>query len=205
MSVRATLRRAVGPLVALAGVAAVVAAIPLRWFGPVPDDSYVFDPPTFSPLWMERTVLPVLTVSVGLLAAVGLLELLRRDRDGMARWHRWSASAAVLGSVLVAVAFALLGPTGPPNGLGDVLVVLGGALFGLVGGVLALVGLVGWGVGYLRAGRTRLGWALLGGSVGVVLVLAARRVVDPGLGGLPAALPLAAMLVVVGRDLHARK
>jgi hypothetical protein len=195
--------RLVGPLVALAGLGAVVAAVPTRWFGPVPDDSHVFDPPAFSALWIERAVVPSLTVVVGLLAVVGLFELFRRDRDSLARWHRVSAAAAVFGCLLVTVALAIAGFIARPASLGGALAALVGVLFGLVGGALAVAGLAGWGAGYLRDGRRRLGGALLGGSVGSALAMAVLWVLDPGVGGIPVALPTAAMLVAVGDDLHA--
>ena len=70
--------RTVGGLTALGGLLTVVATIPTRWYGPRPTDSYVFDPPRFSALWIERTVAPVLAVIAALLILTGLLWLFRR-------------------------------------------------------------------------------------------------------------------------------
>lgn len=201
MTVRSLVRRAAGPLSVLAGVIFVLLSVPLEWLGPRPEDSYVFNPPTFSPLWVERTLYPPLTVSVCLLAALGFAGLLFRDGDSMPRWRRWSLSAAVFGGVFAAVALALIGPGGT-TGAEDVLAVLGGLLFGLVAFLLGFVGLVAAGAGYLRADRRRLGAALLGGPLGTVVAVAVTWYVDAAAVGLLVGLPIAAMLVVVGYDLQ---
>jgi len=83
--------RHAGGVTLLGGLLALAASVPTRWFGRVPDDSYVFDPPRFSALWIERTVVPVVAVVAAVLLLAGLLALFRRDRERMARWPRCSS------------------------------------------------------------------------------------------------------------------
>lgn len=199
-------RRFVGGATVLGGLCVVAASIPVRWFGSVPTDSYVFDPPTYSPLWIERTVVPALSIAAALLTLAGLLALFHRDREWMARWHRWFAVVAVVGAAIGTFATVLL----TSNGEGDptaTLNVLFAVLIGLVGGVLAGPGLLAWGIGYLRAGRRRLGAALAGGVVVPVVIVAATLAVDVDVGpvgGVFTSLPVALLAVGVGYDLWTR-
>ncbi|MFB6103406.1 MAG: hypothetical protein ABEJ73_12695 [Haloplanus sp.] len=202
-------RRLVGALTAFGGVLAVVSAIPTQWYGPMPTDSYVFEPPRFSALWIERTVVPGVTVLAALLLLTGLLALFRRDREWMARWHRWLAVVAVIGAATGTLATVLVAPTGG-RGVGNpttAMNVVLGALLALLAVTLLFSGLVAWGTGYLRSGRRLLGGALLGGPVGAVLIVAmsvATGVEFGSLGGLPVVVPLATMMVVLGYDLWMR-
>ncbi|WP_425601214.1 hypothetical protein [Haloplanus halobius] len=204
-------RRLVGDLTILGGVLAIVATVPPRWYGPIPTDSYVFEPPLFSPLWIERVVLPPLSVLAALLVVVGLLSLFRRDRPWMGRWHRWSASAAILGGAVGTLATTLFAATGGgSDDLTAAATALLGALLALVALVFALPGLIGWGIGYLRAERDRqtLGLALVGAPVLAALFVAVGAVVGSVAelaGGLPTVLPFAALAVVVGVDLRQRR
>jgi len=198
--------RAVGGLTALGGICTVVATIPTRWYGPRPTDSYVFDPPRFSALWIERTVVPVVAVGAALLMLVGLLALFRRDRERMARWQRWFAVVALVGAAVGTLATVLLVSTGgratadPTAALNALL----GAALALFGTVIVLPGSLAWGIGYLRAGRRRLGIALAGGPAAAVLIVAGSVVTDVEFGALPVVLPVALTGLVVGYDLWTR-
>jgi hypothetical protein len=202
-------RRFVGALTALGGVLALVAAVPTRWFGPMPTDSYVFDPPRFSALWMERTVVPVLALAAVLLVTAGLLSLFRRDRDRMPRWQCWTAIVGLIGASVGTLATVLLVTAGrgtmgdPTNTLNTLL----GAALALLAFALLVPGLLAWGAGYLRGDRPVLGGAVVGMLVLPVLVVAASVVLDVGdgvAGALPVAVPVAAAVGVVGRDLWVR-
>ena len=200
--------RHLGGATALGGLCALLATLPTRWFGPRPTDSYVFDPPQFSALWIERTVAPVVAVAAALLILTGLLALFRRDRERMARWQRWFAVVAVVGVAVGALATMLIVSVGP-QGVADptaALNVLLGAALALLAVVLVVPGLVAWGVGYLRRERRRLGVALAVGPVASVLVVVANfsGVSFGEVGGLPVVLPFALAVLTVGYDLWNR-
>jgi hypothetical protein len=203
-------RRVVGLSTAVGGVLAVVAAIPTRWFGPVPTDSYVFDPPRFSPLWLERTVVPAVILAAVLLVLAGLVSLFRRDRERMAQWQRWTAVVALIGAAVGTFATTLLVTTGP-GGMGDpstALNTLLGAALALFAFCLLAPGLLAWGVGYLRSGRPLLGSAVASGPVLPVLVVGAivGLGLDPGTAGsLLVVCPVGVSAVIVGRDLWRRR
>lgn len=197
--------RLVGGLTALGGLLTVVATLPTRWYGPKPTDSYVFDPPQFSALWLERTVVPAVAVAAALLILTGLLWLFRRDRQRMARWQRWFAVVAVVGTAVGTLATVLLlsvgGRTADPTAALNALLGVGLAL---LAGLLLLPGLLAWGVGYLRADRRRLGAALAGGPVVAIAVVVASVALDVGAGSagaLPVVLPVGAAVMVIGYDL----
>ena len=201
--------RHAGGVTLLGGLLALVASVPTRWFGPVPDDSYVFDPPRFSALWIERTVVPVVAVGAAVLILAGLLALFRRDRERMARWQRWFAIVSVVGAAVGTLATMLLVSAGP-QATADITTALNallGAGLALLALVLLFPGLVAWGSGYLLAERPRLGAALAGGPVGALLVLAVNVAggveFDP-VGALPTALPIVLGVMVVGYDLWNR-
>ncbi|WP_435066544.1 hypothetical protein [Haloplanus sp. C73] len=198
--------RLAGGVTGLGGLLVAVAAVPTRWFGPRPTDSYVFDPPRFSALWVERTVIPVVAVAAAILLLAGLLSLLWRDRERMARWQRWFAAIAVVGAAIVTLATMLVFSTegSATSDVSATMNVLIGVALGLLGTVLALPGLVAWGVGYVRNERRRIGAALAGGPVvsGLFVAgsLAAGVSLDP-LGGLVIVLPLSLAALIVGADL----
>ncbi|WP_251328284.1 hypothetical protein [Haloplanus pelagicus] len=202
-------RRFVGGMTALSGVFVIVAAIPTRWFGPMPTDSYVFDPPRFSALWIERTIVPAVALAAVLLMLVGLLSLFRRDRERMARWQHWTAIVALIGAAVGTLATILLvsagrGANGDPTGTLNALL---GAVLAVLAFLLLVPGLLAWGGGYLRGDRPVLGAALVGGPVVPVLVVAASIALDVGestAGSLPVVAPVAAAVVIVGRDLWRR-
>jgi hypothetical protein len=200
--------RLLGGTTAAGGLCALLAVLPTRWFGPRPTDSYVFDPPRFSALWIERTVVPVVAVAAALLVLVGLLTLFRRDRERMPRWQRWFAVVGVVG-VAVGTLGTMLVVSAGPRGVADptaALNVLLGVALALLAVVLVVPGLVAWGAGYLRADRRRLGVALAGGPVASVLIVVANLAGVPfgGVGALPVVLPVALAVVTVGYDLWDR-
>lgn len=200
--------RAVGGLTAIGGLLALVATPPTRWYGSRPTDSYVFDPPRFSALWIERTIVPALAVTATLLILAGLLWLFRRDRERMARWHRWFAVVAVVGTAVGTLATTLLVSIGgrmaaDPTAALNALLGVGLALLALL---LLFPGLLAWGIGYLRDGRRRLGTALAGGptvAAAVVAVSIALDVDTGALGALPVVAPVGLAVVAVGYDLWA--
>jgi hypothetical protein len=201
-------RRTVGVATALGGVLALGAAVPTRWFGPVPNDSYVFDPPRFSALWIERAVVPVAVLVAVVLMLAGLVSLFRRDRERMPRWQRWTAVVALIGAAVGTFATTILvtadGGTADPS---TTLNTLLGAALALLAFVLLAPGLLAWGVGYLRSDRPLLGAALTGGPILPVLIAVAIGVlgVDAGVvGALPVVVPVSLGTVLVGRDLWRR-
>ncbi|WP_251342824.1 hypothetical protein [Haloplanus halophilus] len=201
--------RFVGGLTALGGLLALVASVPTRWVGPMPTDSYVFDPPRFSALWFERAVVPAVALAAVLLTVLGLIALYRRDRERLARWQRWTAVVALIGAGIGTLATVLLVTAGrgtmgdPTNTLNALL----GAALALLALLLLFPGLLAWGVGYLRSDRPVLGAAVAGGPVLPVLVVAVSIALDvdgSAAGSLPVVLPAAAAVAVVGRDLWMR-
>lgn len=201
--------RVTGGVTGLGAILAALAAVPTGWFGPRPTDSYVFDPPQFSALWIERTVIPVVAIAAAILLLAGLLSLLWRDREWMDRWQRWFAVIAVVGAAIVTLGTMLVfsaEETGTSD-LNATINVLVGVVLGLLGATLSFSGLVAWGVGYIRNGRQRLGAALVAGpvvsSLFVVVSLAAGLSLDP-FGGLVIILPLVLAALTVGSDLWGR-
>jgi len=198
--------RAVGGLTVLGGLLTLVATLPTRWYGPTPTDSYVFDPPRFSPLWIERTVAPAVAVAAAVLILTGLVWLFRRDREWMPRWQDWFAIVSVVGAAVGTLATMLLVSVGgraaaDPTAALNALLGLGLAL---LAGLLLLPGLLAWGIGYLRDGRHRLGVALAGAPVAAVVVVGASITLDVGtspVGALPVVLPVGVAVVIVGYDL----
>lgn len=160
---------------ALGGIALFLSALPPGWYGATPGDSYVFDPPPFSPLWIDRVLLPALAVvgTVGLL--VGFAALLRRDWR-KSTFLRWGGVATLLGGATFTIGvygpdLVSAGPTTVPT------TALAGLALALWGVLLSLVGVPLVAFAYLRAGNRRLGWGLLA-AVPVGLVLA-RALPEP--------------------------
>lgn len=199
--------RVLGALSALGGLLAVVAVLPPRWYGYESPDSYVFDPPTFSPLWVQRTLIPLLAVLAGALLLAGLVGLLVRDRPVAGRPRRWGGAVAVAGLALLEVGQVLLlgygrARTAPTDELTVALLLLGGFLLGLLGVAFALLGLTLTGVGYARTDRPAVGYALVAGSLLTVVAVAVVTVTGlSGLGSLPTVAPLALAFAAVGHEL----
>lgn len=199
------LDRVAGALATLGGLCLLLASVPGRLYRGPPGDSYVFDPPPFSGLWVQRVVIPVLAVLavVGVFAVV--VGLLRRDR-GEGRWHDVAGGLTVFGAGILVVASVLLAGSGSLSGgepdVVGALVVAAGALGGLLAGLLVVVAGAFWGVGYLRRGRRRVGVTLVVVPlVTLLLVVLATFVELPTGTGLLVVLPTVAGLVVLGVDL----
>ena len=199
------LDRLAGALAVLGGACLLLVGVPGRLYRGPPGDSYVFDPPPFSGLWVQRVVVPVLAVLavVGVFAVV--VGLLRRDRSER-RWHDVAGGLTAFGAGVLLVATVLLAGTGSLSGgapdIVGVLVVAVGALGGLLAGLLVVVAGTVWGVGYLRRGRRRVGVTLVVAPLVTLLLVALASFVElPTGGGVLVVLPTVAGLVVLGVDL----
>jgi hypothetical protein len=200
MSVWRPSTRTAGPVAIVGGLCALGAMIPLEfWPAPHPGDSYVFDPAMFSGVWAQRVAVPALTFGANMFIFAGLYSLYRRDRSVMPRWQRGTAQVTLFGTGAWVLGTTLVTTAGPNDIIGGV--------FGGVVAVLALLvtvpGLVAWGGGYLRAGRTRLGVALAGAPVltAIYVGISLSGVDFDPAGGLLLAAPTAVMAVLVGYDL----
>lgn len=188
--------RLTGVAAILGSLLAVLANVPTTWYGLVPRDSYVFNPPVMSPLWINRTVVPILAVVAILGLLAGMAGLVRRDWPVAGRTRRYGGIGAILGlaGATVAVPLLLWGFQDPRQ----FLVTIGGlALAGL--SLLVLVpSLLALGYGYARTDRPVLGY-LLAAIVGAVPLLG---IVIPGpLQAMAGAMPIAVAWGVVGLDL----
>lgn len=197
--------RVLGAGTALGAALAVITAIPSRWYGAPTTDAYVFDPATFSPLWVQRTLVPVTTVLAVALLTGGVAGLVLRDRAVAGRARRWGGASAVGGLGLVAVTTVTLAAAegGRSTAGMDSLLVVVGLLIALVGAPLALAGLVAAGVGYARTPRPRVGYALVAGpSIAAAAAVAGLAGLLPTwVGFLPSSVPFAATFAVVGWEL----
>jgi hypothetical protein len=197
--------RLTGALAVVGGLCLLVASVPSRFYTGPPTDSYIFDPPPFSGLWVQRVVIPVLAVLALLGVFAAVVGLLRRDR-GEGRWHDVAGGLTVFGAAMLLFAGLLLAGTGSlSGGSPDVigaLVVTVGALGGLLAALLAIVAGAVWGVGYLRRGRRRLGGTLVAVPLGTLLLVALTTFVELPIGaGVVAVLPTVAGVGVIGVDL----
>lgn len=185
----------------LGGGLATISSVPPGWYGVEPTDSYVFDPAFLSPLWIERTLVPVLFLGALLGLLVGVGTLVYRDWE-TTRWLRVGGSLAVLGGATLGVGLYgpdLVTPAGTPAGpiaglAGFVLLVWGGFLV-LVGGPLLAYA-------YLKAGRRWLGGAMLGLVPAMLFVGALFS--DP-LVDFAGSIPLFVLGAMIARDLAFRE
>jgi hypothetical protein len=117
----------------------------------------------------------------------------------MPDWQRGSAALTLFGTGTWLLGSSLVTSSGPDD------LVVGG--FGAIVAVLSLLvvvpGLVAWGVGYFRTGKTRLGVALAGAPslTALYLVVSLSGVDFDPVGGLVLAAPAAVMALLVGYDL----
>lgn len=194
------LHRAAGVLLALSAVCLVIVVLPLDlWPAPRPGDSYVFDPPLFSAIWVQRTLVPALTVIANVFALVGLSVLFRRDSESMSRLQRVFAFAGLVGGGTCVLGTLLFTSAGP-NDIGTELTAL--LVLALSFGLM-FSGLIGWGAGYLRSETLRLGAALAGTPIviGVYFALSIAGITIPSGGGVLLIIPPSIMALVVGYDL----
>lgn len=194
--------RTAGPLLGLSALCLLIAAVPLAvWPEPQPGDSYVFAPPLFSAIWMQRIAQPFLTVSANVLVIVGLGALFKRDGTSLSNLRSVSGLVTVFGTSIILFGSLLV----TTAGLDEIMSYVLGLLAQAIGLVLTLPGLVGWGAGYLRADNMRLGIALAGAPL---LTCAYLGVSLLGVQFTPIAdllliTPTSAMALVVGYDLWA--
>jgi hypothetical protein len=189
--------RAFGGASLLGGVLTVLVSVPPAWYGLEPRDSYVFDPPVSSPLWINRHLVPVLAVLAAIGLGLGLLGLARRDWPVAGRARRWGGVGGVLAFVGITVAvFVLLSPSG--NAGSDVVVTLAGFGVGVLGLVLLVPAVILLAYGYRRTDRPHLGTAFAGALVAVPVL---GYVVPGPTSGLVASLPVGVAWAVFGVDL----
>lgn len=199
--------RGLGASTGVGAVLAVVTSVPSEWYGVRETDAYVFDPALLSPLWIERTLVPVVSLLALAMLVVGLAALVVRDRGVAGQLRRWSGYVATAGMTLLwgsLLAFTV-GMAASRGGsvLLPVLLILGGGL-GVLGALVLLVpGAVAMGVGYVRSDRPAVGYALAGGIGLATLVGVAFWVVDPdtGIGFLPVVVPFAGAFGGVAHEL----
>jgi hypothetical protein len=199
--------RALGATAGVGAVLTVVTAVPSRWYGVRETDAHLFDPAMMSPLWIERTLVPVASLVAVAMLVAGLAGLVARDRGVTGRLRRWGGYAALAGMVLLWFAmFAFtVGESASRGGseLVSVLLVLGGGLGVVASLVLLVPGLIATGAGYVRVDRPVVGYALAGGAGLSFLVTGFFWIADhpPGLGFLPGVVPFAAAFAGVAHEL----
>jgi hypothetical protein len=205
MDDRAT--RALGATAGLGAVFSVLTAVPSEWYGVQETDAFVFDPALLSPLWIERTLVPVASLVAVAMLLAALAGLVLRDRGVTGRLRRWSGYAAVAGMVLLwfAMLAFTVGTTASRGGseLLSVLLILGGGLGVVASLVLLVPGMIAAGAGYVRADRPVVGYALAGGTGLSFLVTGFFWIADPdtGLGFLPAVVPFVAAFAGIAHEL----
>ncbi|MFC5365731.1 hypothetical protein [Salinirubrum litoreum] len=197
--------RLTGALAIVGGLCLFFAGVPGRLYRGPPGDSYVFDPPLFSGLWVQRVVVPVLAVLALLGVFAAVVGLLRRDRSE-GHWHDVAGGLTAFGAAMLLFVGLLLAGTGSLSGgepdVIGALVVTVAVLGGLLAGLLVIVAGAFWGIGYLRRGRRRLGVTLVVVPLATLLLVVLATFVElPTGGGLLVVLPTVAGLVVLGVDL----
>lgn len=183
---------------ALGALLFVLTNVPPEWFGATTGDSYVFQPPVFTPLWVERVVMPPLSVVAIVALAVGLGVLVGRDWPVGGRLRQGGGVVAVTGVGLLAVALGLLQSIDGAGPLSGVVGALGGLAVGLLGLLLAVPALLALGFGYTRTDRPTVGYALI---AVVPLGLVMGVVLPEFAGAIPMALLVAAVWGVVAHEL----
>lgn len=192
--------RIAGPLLGLSALCLLIATVPLEvWPAPQPGDSYVFTPPAFTAIWMQRTAQPILTIGANVLILIGLGALFRRDSTSMSSLQFMSGISTLLGIGIYLLGSLLVTTAGPNEIINSLFGMLGRG----IGLMLILPGLVGWGVSYLRRDNLRLGITLTGTPLltctyfGISMYGVQFAPID----GLLLITPTSAMALVVGYDL----
>lgn len=185
----------------LGGVLYVISRIPPAWYGYASGDSYVFDPALFSPIWIERELMPLLALvgTIGLICGLGAL--VYRDWASN-RLFRVSGVLSVVGaSMYIAGLYGpeLIAPAntevGPISGLAGLALALWGALLLLVGGPLVAYS-------YIKAERDRLGWSLVGFvPAGIILAY----LFQGGFGQLISSVPLLVLAGMMAWELEMKR
>jgi len=187
-----------GSLLGLSAVCLLVTTVPLElWPTPRPGDSYVFNPPPFSAIWVQQTLRPGLIIGANALLVVGLSAVLRRDSASMSRLQRAFAFGALFGTGACLLG-TLLFTTAGTDDIGRELTAF---LIWALAIPLILLGLTGWGAGYLRADSTRLGAALTVPPVLAVAYIGLSVAGFSPVGRLLLVIPTSGMALVVGYDL----
>lgn len=187
-----------GGVATLGGVLSVIVSVPSSWYGLRPRDSYVFDPQPVSPMWIERELVPVLTVVAMVALLIGLLGLVLRDWSTFGGVRRWGGVGSILGlgGLAVAVPVFLYASRGSP-GVGAI-VVLGAFAVGAISALVLGLGLLLLGYGYRANNRERIGYALLGVVVAVPVL---GFFVPSPYDSLLASLPVGIAWIIVGNEL----
>ena len=192
--------RTAGPLVVVGALCALGAMIPLEvWPAPYPGDAYVFDPAMYSGVWAQRVAVPMLTFGANTFITVGFYSLYLRDRSVMLGWQQGAAQLTLFGSGAWLFGTSLVILTDP----NDIIIGVFGGLVTVLALLIIVLGLLTWGIGYLRIGQIRLGSALTGAPFLTALYIGISLAgidFDP-VGGLILAAPTAAMAVLIGYDL----
>ncbi len=187
-----------GSLLGLSAVCLLVTTVPLElWPTPRPGDSYVFNPPPFSAIWVQQTLRPGLIIGANALLVVGLSAVLGRDSTSMSRLQRAFAFGALFGTGACLLG-TLLFTTAGTDDIGRELTAF---LIWALAIPLILLGLIGWGIGYLRADSTRLGAALTVPPVLAVAYIGLSMAGFSPVGRLLLVIPTSGMALVVGYDL----
>jgi hypothetical protein len=187
-----------GSLLGLSAVCLLVTTVPLElWPTPRPGDSYVFNPPPFSAIWVQQTLRPGLIIGANALLVVGLSAVLRRDSTSMSRLQRAFAFGALFGTGACLLG-TLLFTTAGTDDIGRELTAF---LIWALAIPFVILGLIGWGIGYLRADSTRLGAALTVPPVLAVAYIGLSVAGFSPVGRLLLVIPTSGMALVVGYDL----
>ncbi|MFT4890340.1 MAG: hypothetical protein ACI9YT_001254 [Halobacteriales archaeon] len=189
--------RSFGGASILGGILTVLVSVPTSWYGLEPRDSYVFDPPPLSPLWINREVIPVLSVVAAIGLLLGVAGLVRRDWSVAGRARRWGGVSVVVAFVGVTIAVpALLYSSRDP--VGGVVLTLAGLGVGALSLLILVPSAILLAYGYLKTDRPRVGYAFVGLLVGVPVL---GYVVPEPTKATVAALPIAVAWGVLGVEL----
>lgn len=180
------------------GVLAVLVQIPSSWYGVQARESYIFDPPTLSPLWISRVVVPILSVVAVLGLFLGVVGLVRRDRAVSGRARRWGGFGASVGFGILTLAVPMFLYATSVTGAELVFLTLGGVGLGLLGLVFVVPSLLSLAYGYAQTDRPRLGYAFAGVLVGVPIL---SFLIPSPIDAFAAALPIGVAWVVLGVEL----
>jgi hypothetical protein len=189
--------RALGSASVLGAILAVLTNVPPAWYGLPETDAYLFDPAIFSPLWINRVLVPLLSVVATLGLLGGLVGLVARDWPVAGRARRWGGvggSVALAGFTVAVPAFVYsMQDTG-----GTLLLPFVGLVVGAASLLLFLPSVVLLSYGYVQTSRPRIGYALAVMPLGVVLL---GYLVSGPEQSVAAAIPVGITWALVGQDL----